>query len=452
MLHNKKAFTLVEMLVALSVSSIIVAATYASFQLIQKQYKKNIDVTELHSSGRAVMKVLEREIRMAGYEYRDSNGVMTYGSILNPIEVSDSGNKCCDEVTIVYDEVFDTVNAQGVVIPGSVNRIQTRFYTVAHTTSTKGARFRLVKRTTILGTNNGLLPRPIVGPVEWMADFVEDLQFINTTGKAFLYATDAKQLHVYDTNKRTRTKSIALGYDPSGSISIGSSGLIYSLVWFLGKWAGIEIDPVSGASPMFFSPGSGNRWAPGVGIGVDGLLYINTAGSKVDVYDPTTKQLKSTVTPTNSIKNLLDSSKVTNSNGVVCEASKVSTVINCSNNSITLNGTQIYKHLEFSSDDTLYATAHNSFGASIDIFSLASQSKIGEILVDVGNKTWGLTSASNVKKLSTVKILLGLRSKGLYGKKRQSSKKSYHAGNFNFIRNDKYQRDTFTSTVAMRNL
>ena len=58
MRHNIKAFTLVEMLVALAVSSIIVAATYASFELIQKQYKKNIDVAELHTSGRAIMTIL----------------------------------------------------------------------------------------------------------------------------------------------------------------------------------------------------------------------------------------------------------------------------------------------------------------------------------------------------------------------------------------------------------
>ena len=78
MRHNKKAFTLGARLVALAVSAVIISATYASFELIQKQYKKNIDVTQLHTSGRAVMQILEREIRMAGYEFRDGNGVMTY--------------------------------------------------------------------------------------------------------------------------------------------------------------------------------------------------------------------------------------------------------------------------------------------------------------------------------------------------------------------------------------
>ena len=112
---SKKGFTLVEMLVALAVSSIIVAATFASFELIQKQYKKNIDVAELHTSGRAIMTILEREIRMAGYEFRDDKGLMTYGKITAPILLTDSGNKCCDEVTIIYDEVFDTLNAKAAL-------------------------------------------------------------------------------------------------------------------------------------------------------------------------------------------------------------------------------------------------------------------------------------------------------------------------------------------------
>ena len=93
MRHNKKAFTLVEMLVALAVSAVIVSATYASFELIKNQYKKNIDVTQLHTSGRAIMQVLEREIRMAGFEFRDGNGLMTYGKIVEPLVLTDSGNQ-----------------------------------------------------------------------------------------------------------------------------------------------------------------------------------------------------------------------------------------------------------------------------------------------------------------------------------------------------------------------
>ncbi len=52
MRHNKKAFTLVEMLVALAVSAVIVSATYASFELIKNQYKKNTFVYDFLSSMR----------------------------------------------------------------------------------------------------------------------------------------------------------------------------------------------------------------------------------------------------------------------------------------------------------------------------------------------------------------------------------------------------------------
>ena len=48
------------------------------------------------------MTILEREIRMAGYEFRDGNGLMTYGSYYcTDLIIKDSGNKCCDEVTII---------------------------------------------------------------------------------------------------------------------------------------------------------------------------------------------------------------------------------------------------------------------------------------------------------------------------------------------------------------
>ena len=207
---NKKAFTLVEMLVALAVSAVIVSATYASFELIKNQYKKNIDVTQLHTSGRAIMQVLEREIRMAGYEFRDGNGVMTYGKILEPLVITDSGDSCCDEVTIIYDEVDDTLNAQGVVTSSQVQRIQTRFWTEAFTSNKRGDRFRLFKRRTILGQNNALLPRPTVRPREVMADYIEDLQ-LNYVTNARLYAgfNGAKVIQIINPSTGAITGTIA---------------------------------------------------------------------------------------------------------------------------------------------------------------------------------------------------------------------------------------------------
>ena len=86
-----KAFTLVEMLVALAVSAIIIGATYASYEMVSAQYKKNIDIANMHTSGRAIMRIIERDVRMAGFEYRDKDAKITYGSISNPLTIKDSG-------------------------------------------------------------------------------------------------------------------------------------------------------------------------------------------------------------------------------------------------------------------------------------------------------------------------------------------------------------------------
>jgi len=55
MLLNRKAFTLVEMLVALAVSSIVIIAAYASYDMVKTQYEKNIGIADMHTSGRAIM-------------------------------------------------------------------------------------------------------------------------------------------------------------------------------------------------------------------------------------------------------------------------------------------------------------------------------------------------------------------------------------------------------------
>ena len=89
-----KAFTLVEMIVAMAVSTIIIAATYASYDMVSTQYKKNLDISEMHQSGRAIMQIIERDIRMAGFEYLNDDAKMIYGKIVSPLTIKDSGNKC----------------------------------------------------------------------------------------------------------------------------------------------------------------------------------------------------------------------------------------------------------------------------------------------------------------------------------------------------------------------
>ena len=456
MRNNKKAFTLVEMLVAMAVSAIIIAATYASYQLVQQQFKKNADITELHSSGRAIVQLLEREIRMAGYEFRDNKGLMTYGAISSPIIITDSGDKCCDEVTIIYDEVEDTVNAQGVVTSSTVERIKVRFFTRAHSSSNKGSRFRLYRQETVLGRNNAIVSNPSPGGAQIMADYVEDFQLNNTSGFANLYASDGSKLHVYDTIslKFLRTINLGSANTSAGSIAIGSNGLVYSAVRNGGTWNQIKIiNPKTGSITSMASPGGANRWASGVGMGPDGYLYINTTGAEVDVYDMKTKALIRTITPNQQVKDFLDVMVSTSSNGVRCQARAADPGIYCSSQAILLTSAKNtrYRTIQFGSGDILYASS-GANNADIDVYNTTSKTLVGTITGGGGRQSYGLVAASSIKTLSTVNLTLGLRSKNPYGKARKYKKKTYLDGNFNFDVTDSFKHDTFSSTISVRNL
>ena len=182
------------MLVALAVSAIIIAATYASYEMVATQYHKNMDIANMHTSGRAIMRIIERDVRMAGFEYRDNDAKVTYGSISSPLTIKDSGNKCCDEVTVIYD-YFDEESKKA-------ERIRIRYWAEPHT-SNKGSRHRLYKQKDILGRNGSILTNPALGRKEVMADYIEDLQISNTSGNSYLYVTSQDQsIEVYDLTER----------------------------------------------------------------------------------------------------------------------------------------------------------------------------------------------------------------------------------------------------------
>jgi len=203
MAKSKQAFTLVEMLVALAVSSIIIIASYASYDLVATQYRKNLDIADMHTSGRAIMRIIERDIRMAGFEYRDKDAKVTYGTISSPLNIKDSGNKCCDEVTVIYD-YFDEESKKA-------ERIRIRYWAEPHT-SNKGSRHRLYKQKDILGQNKKILAKPKLGTKDVMADYIEDFQLTGTvgTGLANLLYTSPRGKHIKTYEVQSDSDNITL--------------------------------------------------------------------------------------------------------------------------------------------------------------------------------------------------------------------------------------------------
>ena len=417
MRHNKKAFTLVEMLVALAVSAVIISATYASFELIQKQYKKNIDVAQLHTSGRAVMQILEREIRMAGYEFRDGNGAITYGKIYGPLVITDSGDKCCDEATIIYDEVSETRNAQNVVTSSKVDRIKTRFWTETHSSSKRGSRFRLYKRRTILGTNNAVLAKAIVGSKEVMADYIEDLQIVDLNA-------------LVTTNKNDYVK-----IDNSGA-ELANSATQWSCV---------------------YDKDSGLIWE--VKTNISGKLnyhhdYYTWYDSNPKTNGGDSGRKDNWFKPSQTLQNSEDLLQATNSSALcghvgwrLPELEELRTIVDSSKRSPSID-TSFFPHSP---------VAQAVFTATEVLKNQVWGIEFGK------NGREGANAKSNVAHIRAVYkipvalsqllgITLTLRTKEKYGKNRQVKKKVYHAGNFIFSKNDPYQRDTFSTNISVRNL
>ena len=278
---NTKAFTLVEMIVAMAVSTIIIAATYASYDLVATQYKKNIDVAEMHTSGRAIMQMIERDVRMAGFEYLDNDAKVTYGSITGPLVIKDSGDKCCDEVAVIYD-YYDEDSKK-------VERIKITYSAGPHPRNKGGGdkydRYRLYKQIDVLGRNNAILANPIIGSKDLLGDFVEDFQIANIIVNSSLYrGSNGANIQIIDpTTKKT------VGWIGSGrttTLAFGPDGLLYQ-----GR---------NGSNISIFDPKTkkvipGQAWIGSgrtttLAFGPDGLLYQGRNGSNISIFDPKTKK------------------------------------------------------------------------------------------------------------------------------------------------------------------
>ena len=407
----KKGFTLVEMIVAMAVSTIIIAATYASYDLVATQYKKNIDVAEMHTSGRAIMQIIERDIRMAGYEYRDKNAVITYGAISSAIDFKDSGNKCCDEITVIYDYVQDNLDWKGRIVSTKVDRIRIRYWTETYT-SNKGTRHRLYKQKDILGKNNAILAKPIIGSKEVMADYIEDLQISDAiAGSPTSPSCDySKVCDVYN-GLKVHAEKVKIDQQNRLKKDPKSNLMSRRYVRIL-NWRGeVQIDTLGrsrtgkGCSDygfwvqLYWTPLQPSSRLKIKDFSAETCTGVNSCFTRKDYW----------VSKVNSM--CLYGDGTSNGNGFKLKPK------NCSNEQYYISGTPALSLKSFS------------------------------------NGKWNDFKCENTTKIpSLVNIVLTLRTRNEYGKDRQFKKKDYHSGNYNLDKTDKYKRDTFSSTVTARNL
>lgn len=159
---KQSGYTLVELLVGMAISSIAIAGIYATYSVVKHQYDRTDAKLNLHNSGRAALQILTRDIRMAGYEHRNDQGVLVYGPIgQNPLTISSSGK----EISIIYD----------YELPRSKTTIERRkvTYKAESFNNNKGTRYQLNRTIEVMQPSykksQGLF-----------ADYVDDIAFTKT--------------------------------------------------------------------------------------------------------------------------------------------------------------------------------------------------------------------------------------------------------------------------------
>lgn len=105
MISRQSGYSLLEMILAMAVGSIVIAASYASYAIIGRQFTRNIAFSEVQEGGLAALSLVSRDLRMAGYKALDAATLeSTYGAIAAPLTITDSDDACCDSVAIIYDQ------------------------------------------------------------------------------------------------------------------------------------------------------------------------------------------------------------------------------------------------------------------------------------------------------------------------------------------------------------
>ena len=137
-LKNIAGITLIEIMIGVVISAIMMGAMYTTYSIVNSSYSQVTDRAKISRSGRDIIAMLIRDIRLAGFKYHygvNTDGIskqdnLEYISGSSDIEIShdpiivikaededtdipknDEADKCCDKIHIVYGD-FNQNDAQ----------------------------------------------------------------------------------------------------------------------------------------------------------------------------------------------------------------------------------------------------------------------------------------------------------------------------------------------------
>lgn len=123
-MNYNKGFTLVELMVTLSMTGIIVAAVYSTYTLQQKTYIAQDQVVEMQQNNRVAIFHMVRELRMAGYSPQDNDDVTITAATLSGIsfkqDLNEDGDAADADESITYGFTATEDNDNNGVVNSSM--------------------------------------------------------------------------------------------------------------------------------------------------------------------------------------------------------------------------------------------------------------------------------------------------------------------------------------------
>ena len=125
-LKNILAFTLIEVLIGIVISSIMMAAMYTTYSVVNNSYSQVTDRAKISRSGRDIVEMLMRDIRMAGFRYILGTNQFTIGGETHSYPTRTylefksghiSKSETHDPIIIVKSELGYTRADLGVTVP-----------------------------------------------------------------------------------------------------------------------------------------------------------------------------------------------------------------------------------------------------------------------------------------------------------------------------------------------
>lgn len=433
-MRHSTGFTLVELLVSLIVGSVISMGIYASFQMVKGQYEQLTAKATMSETGRAVLGILERDLRMAGYTHRGADGAFQLGAMSqDPFTIASDKNG----FSVVYDYVDPVTD--------SVTRQEVTYSLVSYDRPEGyGERFRLYRELDKLDADPGSIALTYSSAP--MADFVEDFFIIQgdddvSNSLVGCYGFNGELVDTVAGQNPTANGTVSY---PAG-VADRSVQLNGAVTLTIPHSSNLAFDG-DFAVAMFIKPDNfsiANRATiirKGDG---DYALYLN------DQFELYGEQYPSD-----------GSALITLSSDSAIPAGQFTHVALVREDSVLriyVNGSQWSQTITYpgriTSDDIFVGAgsgAYTNFEGAIDDLRFYDQAlSAGEIASLASNAYLDCTGGNS----SLINLSLVIRSKEEHGNERSFEKKSYFAGSISYSpAADRYYREQFNTAVLPRNL